>query len=243
MIALFSYFCAMQHFFIDQDISGKHVVISDGDLLHQMRHVLRFEKGDECIFLDNKGGRAKGIIENVDKKGIIAGLSEYETFGIPKQKIALYIAISKKPATFELILQKATELGVTDIIPMTTDRCQVREIRNEQRILTIIKEAAEQCERLTLPHMYPILKWRNFIENKPEGEILTGDARMSDAKLSEMEIDTNESVNLVIGPEGGLTDSELSDIHKIGGKIFILGNTVLRMETAAIAALSIVLCR
>jgi 16S rRNA (uracil1498-N3)-methyltransferase len=233
----------MQHFFIDQDVSGKHVVISDGEILHQMKHVLRFQKGDECVFLDNEGGKAKGIIEVVEKKAIIAKLSEYENSGIPKQKVSLYIAISKKPATFELILQKATELGVTDIIPLLTERCQVREIRNEQRILTIIKEAAEQSERLILPKMSPILKWKNFIETKPEGEILTGDARMSDEKLSEMKIDKNENINMVIGPEGGLSESELADIHEIGGKIFILGNTVLRMETAAIAALSIVLCR
>lgn len=233
----------MQHFFIDQDLSGKHIVITDQELLHQMRHVLRFEKDDECIFLDNKGGKAKGIIENIDKKGIIAKLIEYENSEIPKQKVSLYIAISKKPATFELILQKATELGVTDIIPVITERCQVHEIRNEQRIFAIIREAAEQCERLILPKLSPVLKWEKFIGTKPEGKILTGDARMYDSKLSEIQIDKNEDVNLVIGPEGGLTERELNDIHKIGGKIFILGNTVLRMETAAIATLSIVLCR
>jgi 16S rRNA (uracil1498-N3)-methyltransferase len=107
--------------------------------------------------------------------------------------------------------------------------------------LYIIKEATEQCERLFLPKFHPILKFEKFIESPPDGVILTGDAGMHDIKLGEMKIDSGKNISLVIGPEGGLTDKELADIHRIGGKIFVLGDTVLRMETAVIAALSVVL--
>jgi 16S rRNA (uracil1498-N3)-methyltransferase len=231
----------MQHFFIDQDISGEHAVIVDEEILHQMKHVLRFEVGDTCVLLDGKGGHASGTIETMDKKAIILKLIDFEKFEKPARKIALYVAIPKKPATFEIILQKATELGVTDIIPIITDHCQIREIRNEKRLLYIIKEATEQCERLFLPKFHPILKFEKFIESPPDGVILTGDARMHDIKLGEMKIDSGKNISLVIGPEGGLTDKELADIHRIGGKIFVLGDTVLRMETAVIAALSVVL--
>ncbi|MFA6917925.1 MAG: RsmE family RNA methyltransferase [Candidatus Gracilibacteria bacterium] len=233
----------MQHFFVNQDLSGSHAVITDCELLHQLLHVLRFEKNDECVLLDGNGGKSNGIVETIDKKAAIMKLNDYQTFEKLKRSIALYIAISKKPATFEFIIQKATELGVTDIIPIITERCQVREIRNEKRLLTIIKESAEQCERVFLPKFHPVLKFTNFIENPPPGKILTGDARMHDIELGKTKISANESVNLVIGPEGGLTEKELSEIHKIGGQIFILGSNVLRMETAAVATLAVILFR
>lgn len=233
----------MQHFFTDQDISGNHAVITDEGILHQMKKVLRFEKGDECILMDGKGLKTNAMIENIDKKAIIMDLSNHKQVDPPKIKDSLYVAISKKPATFELILQKATELGITDIIPLVTERCQIREIRNPKRLSYIIKEAAEQSERAFLPKLHEVLKWDDFLKNKPTGKIFTGDARMHDFKLGNLSISELQDINLVIGPEGGLTEKELKDIHKIGGEIFILGETVLRMETAAIAAMSIILCR
>lgn len=233
----------MQYFFINQDISGNHVVVTDEELLYQIRYVLRFEKGDECVLLNGKGEKAKGTVETIDKKAVIIRLENHEIFDRPKRKVSLYIAISKKPATFELIIQKATELGVTGIIPLVTEHCQVREIRNEKRLSAIIKEAAEQCERVFLPKLHPVLLWDKFTADPPSGQILTGDARGGDVKLCDVKFSLSESVNLIIGPEGGLTEGELSDVHRIGGRIFSLGENVLRMETAAIAALGVVLCR
>lgn len=233
----------MQHFFINQDVSGDHAVITDDELFHQMKHVLRFEKGDKCVLLDGKGEKAHGTIETIDKKVIIIALKDHEKCTRTKQNISLYIAIPKKTAIFELIIQKATELGISNIIPVVTEHCQVRELRNEKRLLAIIKEAAEQCERAFLPELHPVLKFEKFCSSPPPGKILTGDARMSDLKLSEVDISSTENINLIIGPEGGLSENELLAVRKIGGKIFTLGNTVLRMETAAIASLSIILCR
>jgi 16S rRNA (uracil1498-N3)-methyltransferase len=233
----------MQHFLVDQDISGEHAVISDEEMLHQMKNVLRFVKGDECVLMDGKGSKVQAVVENIDKKTIIMNLASREQIDPSNRRAALYVAVSKKPATFELIIQKATELGITDIIPLVTERCQVREIRNQKRLLHIIKEATEQSERAFLPELHEVLKWSDFLKNKPGGKILTGDARMHDLKLGGLKLSDLDDINLVIGPEGGLTDKELSDIHEIGGEIFILRDTVLRMETAAIAAMSIILCR
>jgi len=231
----------MQHFFVDHDISGSHLAISDGDLLHQMKNVLRVRVGEEFIFLDNKGIKAKAVVESVDKKAIVVKLSEKETCSYPNRHVRLYIAISKKPATFELIIQKATELGVTDIIPLVTSRCQVKEIRNQKRLNFIIKEAAEQCERSFLPIFHEVISFDKLITSPPSGVILTGDGRIYDKKLSEVKIGEEENVNLVIGPEGGLTDEELNSIKTAGGTIFILGKNILRMETAAISAMSLIL--
>lgn len=230
----------MQYFLVDSDIRGGHAIISEPETIHQIKTVLRSNVGDECVLIDGKGLKAKAIIENFDKRSVIMKLSEHEKIEEKKFKIRLYIAISKKPATFELILQKATELGVDEIIPLVTDRCQAREIRNQKRLLYIIKEATEQCERVFLPKLHDALKWKDFFGNKPDGVILTGDARMYDFKLMEFKPKKNEDINLVIGPEGGLTDKELLEVREMGGKIFILGKNVLRMETAAIASMTVI---
>lgn len=229
----------MQYFFVNQDVSKNDLVIVDEDLLNQMKNVLRFRIGDECIFLDGEGARAKGSLKNIEKKSITVALSEHEKREMPKRKIRLYTALSKKPATFELIVQKATELGVTDIIPLITKRCQITDLRKTDRLNLIIKEAAEQCERFFLPRLHEVITLEALLKNPTDGIFLCGDARNYDKKLSEIKFDGD--VNLIIGPEGGLTDSELSEIRKIGGTIFILGENVLRMETAAISALSIIL--
>jgi len=233
----------MQHFFVDQDLSDSHLAITDGDLLHQMKNVLRVRVGEEFVFLDNKGIKVKAIVESVDKKAVVVKLNGKQISAYHSRHIRLFIAISKKPATFELILQKATELGITDIIPLVTSRCQVKEIRNQKRLNFIVKEAAEQCERNFLPMFHEVIAFNKFIASPPHGLMLTGDGRIYDKKLSEVKIEKDENVNLVIGPEGGLTDEELKDIKNLGGTIFILGENILRMETAAISAMSLILFR
>ncbi|MCK9186389.1 16S rRNA (uracil(1498)-N(3))-methyltransferase [Candidatus Gracilibacteria bacterium] len=244
----------MQHFFINQELKEGKVVITNEDLLHQMRNVMRFEAGDKCVFLDGKGSKANGVFEVVAKKEAVINLSEVVHCPDNGRKVSLYIALSKKPATLELIVQKATEIGVTDIFPIVTNRCQVKEMRNIPRFLSIISEAAEQSERCVLPVLHEVISWSDFLNAFPKGEVLVGDARQHDVKLGEYLIGRNEmgensgreradsvGVSVVIGPEGGLTDEEISDAKSQGAKIFLLGENVLRMETAAISAISMVM--
>lgn len=230
----------MQHFFLGEDISGPRVQILGKELLHQMKDVLRFRKGDEFVVLDGFGEKAKGKIEELHSKGAVISLSEHQTCKAPRRRLRLYIALSKKPATFELIAQKATEIGVTDIVPLLTERCQVREIKKNERLHLIIKEAAEQCERCFLPKLHETLGFSEFTIHPPHGLILAGDPWTYDKKLSLVEIPKDKDVNVVIGPEGGLKSEEIEAIRKMGGVLFLLGENVLRMETAAIAALSVV---
>ncbi len=244
----------MQHFFINQELKEGKIVITDPELLHQMKTVMRFEVGDKCVFLDGKGAKANGVFDVVSKKEAIIVLSKVTYCPVNGRKVSLYIALSKKPATLELIVQKATEIGVTDIFPIVTSRCQVKEMRNVPRFLSIISEAAEQSERCVLPLLHNVILFKDFLNNFPKGEVLVGDARQHDVKLGEYLCGKNEigesygkdmadsvGVSVVIGPEGGLTDEEISDAKANGAKIFLLGENVLRMETAAISAISMVM--
>lgn len=228
----------IQHFIIEGNISGDNILIEDRILLSQMLNVLRYRVGDVCIFLDGKGNKAVGTLISINKKMAELSLSEHEVCKKPEQKIRLFIAISKKPSTFELIVQKACELGVDEIIPLVTNRTQIDDLRKTDRLKFIMKESAEQCERAFMPELKNTLKFEEFLKNPPDGLILAGDAWDYDLKLKDAV--ENKTINIVIGPEGGLTKKELEEIRGIGGKIFLLGEYILRMETAAIAAISVV---
>jgi len=222
-------------------------MITDPDLLHQMKTVMRFEAGDKCVFLDGKGAKANGVFDVVAKKEAVIVLTEVTHSAVDGRKVNLYIALSKKPATLELIVQKVTEIGVTDIFPIVTNRCQVKEMRNVPRFLSIMSEAAEQSERCVLPVLHEVISWKDFLKDFPKGEVLVGDARQHDVKLGEYLRERADfvgvvgMVGVVIGPEGGLTDEEISEAKSKGAKIFLLGENVLRMETAAISAISMVM--
>lgn len=230
----------IQHFFIDQSLEADEIEIDDKELLRQMKEVLRFRKGDSCILLDNRGHKAKAVLEEFHHKGARFHIESRSSLQRPARAVRLYIALSKKPATLEWIFEKATELGVTELIPLDTERTQVHELRKTERLHSIVKEAAEQCERGFLPEIHPLLPFSDFLKQPPTGLLLVGDAWKYDKPLAKALPPENQDVNLVIGPEGGLSDSELESLRKEGATIFLLGETVLRMETAVIAALSLV---
>lgn len=240
----------MQHFLIDNPLTEKELAIRDKVLLHQMIKVLRFKAGDECVLMNGHGAKAKGKIEELHKKAATIVVSELEQMEAPQKTVRLFCALSKKPSTFELIIQKATELGVSEIVPLVTERCQIKELRKPERLEMIIKEACEQCERFFLPELKAVLSLDMLLseyEEKKLGPLLAGDPWNYDVRLSDylQGYGSNEerAINLIIGPEGGLTEAELHAIQKAGGTLFVLSESVLRMETAAIAALSLVTCR
>lgn len=228
----------LQHFIIEKDIGGNILLIEDRELLFQMNKVLRYMPGDSCVLLDGKGVKAKALIKEIDKKHATVELIDLEKCKRPKEKIRLYCSPSKKPATFELIAQKACELGVDEIIPLVGERSQVSELRKTERLRLIMKEASEQCERCFLPELGELITLKDFLLRIPDGEILAGDAWDFDLKLKD--VVKTAAVNILIGPEGGFSKAELDAIRKAGGRVFSLGDYVLRMETAAIAAISVV---
>ncbi len=230
----------IQHFFIDQSLEANAIEISDKELLRQMKDVLRFRKGDACVLLDNRGHQAKAVLKEFHGKSASFRIESRHSLPPPPRAVRLFVALSKKPATLEWIFEKATELGVTELIPLDTERTQVHELRKTERLHAIVKEAAEQCERGYLPVIHPLLSFSEFLKEPPTGLLLAGDAWKYDKTLAEALPAKNQDVNLVIGPEGGLSNEELAALKKVGATVFLLGETVLRMETAVIAALSLV---
>lgn len=230
----------MQHFIVPTKLKNGPLIIMDKELLHQLKSVLRFRPGDACLLMDGQGGKAEAILKSFHSKEAVFEISSMENSETPKRSLRLYCALSKKPSTFELIIQKATEIGATNLIPLVTERCQVRELRKTDRLLLIVKEASEQSERAFLPKLHHVQTLSDLLQNPPSGLLLAGDPWTYDKNLKDLNPTPDKDLNLIIGPEGGLTKAELEEIRKAGGVLFLLGENVLRMETAAIAALSLV---
>ena len=230
----------MQHFILPHPLEADKVRIFDRITLQQMTKVLRFRKGDKCVLMDGKGIKAKATLEELHSKVAVLHVTERTVLKAPLRRLRLYCALSKKPATFEFILQKATELRATDLIPLISERCQVQYLKKQERLNLIIKEACEQCENPFMPVLHEAITLEDLLKNPPSGKLLAGDPWTFDALLKDISLKPAEDVNLVIGPEGGLSSEELEAIRGAGGTLFQIGESVLRMETAALASLALI---
>ena len=135
-----------------------------------------------------------------------------------------------------LMIQKATELGVSKFIPILTERTIVRKI-NEKRLNKIIIEASEQSNRLKVPKLEEIVKLENFLKFNQKTNIVFGDLNTDNNKLN---IKNSEPICILIGPEGDFTINEREKILKLKNIIPLkINNNILRAETAAISMISI----
>lgn len=245
----------MQHFFINpESILGNVVTISDRDTLFQMKKVLRMRVGDTFIALDGSGYEWECRLREVDERRAIADagpkkINERE----PIIYVRLFQAMPKKAETFELILQKGTELGVTEFVPMVTEHTERVELPKPERLLRILKEAAEQCERGKIPRLLSPVKFVEAIStvvkgDKKEDEKLVrvllhsrGEHPQLRSVFSQTMIKGSRSlkyVDIFIGPEGGFSEEEVCAAQKQGLLIASLGARILRTETAAIVAVA-----
>ncbi len=233
----------MQRFFVPQEsIQQDSIIVTDESMLHQMGRVIRMNTGDKCIFLDNSGDEYFASVKNIEKKiGVFTIQEKRKGANAPKIKLTLIQAISKKPETFELILQKGTELGVFQFVPIIAEFCNRRELLKRERLERIILEAAEQSERTTLPALYEPMNFTDALTKfKKTAILLHCRGELTHIKKY---FDTNRDVTelaLFIGPEGGFSPGEISLAQEAGIPLLSLGNMILRTETAAIVAVGAV---
>ena len=139
--------------------------------------------------------------------------------------------------TLNLMIQKATELGVTRFIPLLSDRTVVRKI-NEKRVKKIIVEASEQSNRLNLPILDKLKKLEEFLKENTDTTIFFGDLNSDNKKI---DIQSDEPICVLIGPEGDFSIKEREIISKMKNIIPLnINKNILRSETAAISIISII---
>jgi 16S rRNA (uracil1498-N3)-methyltransferase len=231
----------MHRFYLQSpSIKNNLLTITDHRIVHQVGKVLRMWKEDRFHIFDEKGNEFLVEIIDINNRKIlanVAGSIQNETE--PKIKVSLYQAIPKKPALFELVIQKATEIGVSEIYPLITERTEKRRQGKFERNLTIAMEATEQSGRIKIPTIHHPVNYDDIIKKLPNAYIAY---EYEDKKfLSDYDLSKAKEVQIIIGPEGGFSEKEIERAQKAGAHPFTFGPRILRTETAAIASLSLVL--
>lgn len=230
----------IHRFFIQGDIPQRgRFVLSDEAVIHQLRHVLRFKTGHELILLNNSGLEFRAEITRLtNDDAVFEILSCEKSVRMPKRNVTLYMALSKRDS-FEMILEKGTELGVAAIVPVLSERSEKKSL-NMERAQKIIREAAEQSERATLPEIHEIKTLAEILEEKPAG-IFALDPRGQHFNIEKIGGDKAGEIRVLIGPEGGWSEKEIALMKERNIPVYSLGSQILRAETAAIAFASICL--
>lgn len=247
---------------LEGTVAGDRLVIEEIDLIHQIKRVLRLsaQSREKVIFLDGREGIQADCLlqEEENKKGKTVALD----FCIDKlqklkreenlPQICIYLPLIKA-TRFEFALEKLTELGVDKIVPVTTKRTtpQSQQENKERRWPLIVKEAAEQSERIFLPQLSAVQTLRAAVQllGNEESALILRLAERSDAPnavslLGNLDFGKYSTIHIFMGPEGGLTADEEASVDGLaeGGKDvkkMSLGKTILRAETAALTAVGL----
>ena len=202
---------------------------------HYLSKVMRVNTGEK-FSLFNQNGEWEAKIDKIIKGIVEFSISKKIRSNANEKEIWLAFAPIKLNY-LNLMIQKATELGVTKFIPILTERTIVRKI-NEKRVNKIIIEASEQSNRLKVPQLEEILKLDDFLKFNQKTNIIFGDLNTNNNKLN---IKSTEPLCILIGPEGDFTTQEREKILKLKNIIPLkINENILRSETAAISIISIV---
>ncbi len=210
-------------------------IITDENLLNQWRNVLRMEEGSKVAFFDGSGDEALCEFILLSKKSATLKVLEIKKGLVPMRDVTLFMALIKKD-NLEFVLEKATELGVTRIVPVECARSEKKGI-NRERSEKILREASEQSGRATVPILGDIIDAKNI----PNKNLVVFDPRGETSAREFFATHTITPISLCIGPEGGFTDEEITFFKTNSTPILTTGPTILRAETAAIVALSLAL--
>ena len=224
--------------FFSGSLSLNLIAELDKSQSHYVNKVMRVKK-NETFSLFNGSGEWEAKIKEISK-GIVGFIITKQLRQKENSK-EIWLAFSPiKSNYFNFMIQKATELGVTKFLPIVFDRTVVRKI-NKERLQKIIIESAEQSNRINVPLMEQPQNLKKFLnENKNKIDLIFTDLNSQNKKLDTKEL-SKKPLCLIIGPEGDFSESEREEILAFRGvKPFKINENILRSETAAISAISII---
>lgn len=237
----------MSRFYISPDSVKDGKIYVEKEESHHIIDVMRLQKGDSVTVFDGTGKEYEGRIFAIENKRVIIDVSKIKIVG-KKQPVSISLAqaIPRKDK-MDLIVQKATELGVDEILPIESSRTVVksrgeRKPRKIERWNKIAIEASKQCGRTELPKIQDIKYFDAILDViiKYDLTIMPCLSEKSTSLKSALNnIARPDKVLVIIGPEGGFSEDEIKKAGEKGAFLITLGNLVLRSDTAAIATLSI----
>lgn len=223
-------------FFGKFDLTQKSLQITNRDFWHQVKNVLRLGEGEEIILVDERGQEATAKITEHGNNSIAVEILEVKlNQNESSRRVILYCSILKRE-NFELVAQKATEVGVNEIVPIICEHTVKTGLKYE-RLQKVIKEAAEQSGRGILPILHELINFSQAVKQAQQNDRnFLFDLAGEKFTQSECVHLRQKTIGIFIGPEGGWSDFEIDLARQRGFVITSLGKLTLRAETAAIVA-------
>lgn len=240
----------MHHFFVTpQQISGDKIRIEGGDVNH-MKNVLRMKLHEKAEISDGESRTYLCEVEAYEEDvAVLHILEEMEADTEPASKLYLFQGLPKSDK-MELIVQKAVELGVYQVIPVAMKRSVVRlddkkAVKKADRWNSIAESAAKQAGRSRIPEVTMPLSYKEALKMAEELDVmllpyeLAGGMEVTREVIRQ--IKSGQSVGIFIGPEGGFEPEEVDAAVSMGAKVITLGRRILRTETAGLATLAVLM--
>ena len=237
----------MHRFFVNREsIIADHVKMT-GSEVEQIRKILRMKRGEEIAILDGLGWEYRVQLKEI-KKGYVAGEIKFKDFKAEDSKIKIILGQGiPKGEKMDFVVQKATELGVSEIVPLKLERCVVKipplggleKIKRWQRIA---KESSEQSLRRFIPSINTIYDLRQFCDKYKNTDLKIVFYEEEEKRgLRNLLSGKGEvkSISVIVGPEGGLSSEEIEIANSYGFISAGLGQRILRTDTVALTAISI----
>ncbi|MBL8013681.1 MAG: 16S rRNA (uracil(1498)-N(3))-methyltransferase, partial [Candidatus Omnitrophica bacterium] len=231
----------------NSDFSPQKIKIQNPGEIHHLKNVLRMVKGDHLELFNGQGDEVTGMVESISAMEVIVRITERHPTKINALSVVLACAVPKK-AKFEMIVEKCTELGVDEIIPIRTARTEViwKEEKGQRKSLryqTIAVNASKQSARTTVPVVQEQKAFADVVAGLDEKTLglipcLSGNRKLlKDVCIG---IKPFSRILILIGPEGDFTPQELETALKKGFVPVSLGETTLKVDTAAIASVAFI---
>ncbi|AWA47524.1 16S rRNA (uracil(1498)-N(3))-methyltransferase [Acinetobacter junii] len=231
----------MNRFYIETELNTGNTIELTESVFHHWVRVLRAKVQEQAIFFNGKGGEYRVTLTEINKKNAFVSVDHFEAIDRTAPFKVILGQVMSKGDRMDYAIQKATELGVTTIQLLTSDRCEMRlKYDRDQKKLdhwqSVAVAACEQCGMNIVPKVLAPISIEEWIQTDlPISRFVMAPNKDQKNVL----LDAQPELALLIGPEGGLSESEIELSNQHGFVNWCIGDRVLRTETAPVVALSI----
>ncbi|MEX0719526.1 MAG: RsmE family RNA methyltransferase [Balneolaceae bacterium] len=226
----------MNIFYVEPDRVKENEFELTGQEAQHATKVLRLRRGDEIHATNGQGKRLTGNVELLSRDSVTAFIKKTEEKAKPEPEIVLAMGILKKRDRLEFAVEKAVELGASEILLFNADHSEKTKVRFD-RLENIAMSAMKQSLRFWLPKISVFDSLDEIVKSYPGAEILMAHERTLSSEQGTPNVEMMKKL-LLVGPEGGFSDREVELIREKCGKLISLGDYRLRAETAVVAFLS-----
>jgi 16S rRNA (uracil1498-N3)-methyltransferase len=230
----------MDYFYAPPSSIRSTTLVIQGEELHHLSKVLRKKLGETITVVDGEEHAYKAILESISRSSAECKiLQAFDRFNEPDVEVKLAFAVLKNPSRMDFLVEKCTELGVREFIPMRTERMVVSKVRTE-RLQKIALSAMKQCGRSYLPRIHALMSFLDALTylKDCEGRLIMHEMTSERVAAQRKTSVRWRSVGVLVGPEGGFTEEEVQEAQSAAFVPFSLGPRRLRSETAAIASVN-----